>query len=194
MIAALYVQTGGAYFGLEGVDPWDIERDARLYAGPHPVVAHPPCNRWSQPLAQVNQTRYGHMVGDDGGTFKHALESVRRFGGVLEHPANTAAWKAFHLPRPERGRWVPDLFDKGWTTEVSQVAYGCPMRKRTWLYWCGPGEPPALDWSEPEHTHVCSHMAMAGGVTPGSAKPVLTQRAASATPPLFRALLLSLAR
>ena len=33
MIAALYVATGGCYFGLDGVDPWDEARDARLYAG-----------------------------------------------------------------------------------------------------------------------------------------------------------------
>lgn len=45
-VAALYVETGGCYFGLEDVDPWDIHRDARLYPGPWPVVAHPPCERW----------------------------------------------------------------------------------------------------------------------------------------------------
>lgn len=43
MIAALYVEDGGEYFGLEDVDPWPIGRDARNYAGPWPVVAHPPC-------------------------------------------------------------------------------------------------------------------------------------------------------
>lgn len=48
MIAALYVQTGGCYFGLPGVDPWDEARDARKYAGPYPVVAHPPCQRWGK--------------------------------------------------------------------------------------------------------------------------------------------------
>jgi len=85
MIAALYVETDGVYYGLEDVDPWDEARDARLYAGPWPVVAHPPCNRWSQ-LARVNQSRWGTPVGEDGGTFWAALEAVRRFGGVLEHP------------------------------------------------------------------------------------------------------------
>ena len=63
-VAALYVETGGAYFGLAGVDPWDQPRDARKYAGPWPVVAHPPCDRWCQ-MAPVNQARYGHKVGDD---------------------------------------------------------------------------------------------------------------------------------
>ncbi len=28
VIAALYVESGGAYFGLPGVDPWDATRDA----------------------------------------------------------------------------------------------------------------------------------------------------------------------
>jgi hypothetical protein len=48
VIAALYVERGGPYFGIEGVDPWDEARDARTYAGPHPVVAHPPCERWGR--------------------------------------------------------------------------------------------------------------------------------------------------
>lgn len=46
MIAALYVEKNGVYYGLPDVDPWDKERDARLYAGPWPVVAHPPCSTW----------------------------------------------------------------------------------------------------------------------------------------------------
>jgi hypothetical protein len=41
-VAALFVETNGAYYGLPGVDPWDESRDARLYDGPFPVVAHPP--------------------------------------------------------------------------------------------------------------------------------------------------------
>ena len=42
MIAALFVIKNGCYYGLENVDPWDIDRDAMKYDGPHPVVAHPP--------------------------------------------------------------------------------------------------------------------------------------------------------
>ena len=47
-IAALYVETDGAYYGLPDVEPWDEARDARQYAGPWPVVAHPPCQRWGR--------------------------------------------------------------------------------------------------------------------------------------------------
>jgi hypothetical protein len=32
-VAALFVAAGGCYFGLPDVDPWDVTRDARLYAG-----------------------------------------------------------------------------------------------------------------------------------------------------------------
>ncbi len=48
MVAALFVEKDGVYSGLPGVDPWDAERDARLYAGPHAVVCHPPCQRWGR--------------------------------------------------------------------------------------------------------------------------------------------------
>lgn len=47
-VAALFVETGGCYYGLPGVDPWDEARDARNYRGPHPVVCHSPCQRWSK--------------------------------------------------------------------------------------------------------------------------------------------------
>lgn len=48
MVAALYVEPKGCYVGVPGVDPWDETRDDRKYSGPHPVVAHPPCQRWGK--------------------------------------------------------------------------------------------------------------------------------------------------
>lgn len=146
MIAAIYVATGGVYFGLPDVDPWDISRDARLYTGPWPVVAHPPCQRWGRywhggPSAKVRQTK-----GDDSGCFASALASVRRWGGVLEHPEASAAWGAFELNTPPRsGGWIVADFFGGWTCCVEQGHYGHRARKATWLYAHGV-RLPSLRW------------------------------------------------
>lgn len=138
MIAALYVATGGCYFGLPDVDPWNKDRDARLYAGPHPVVAHPPCERWGRYWGGSPTTFPRLKKGDDGGCFRAALDAVRAWGGVLEHPEGSHAWRAFGLNLPPRaGGWVNADFTGGWTCCVEQGWYGHRARKATWLYYCG---------------------------------------------------------
>ena len=189
MIAALYVAKGGCYFGLPDVDPWDEARDARLYAGPWPVVAHPPCARWCQ-LAGLVEARYGLKKGDDGGTFAAALASVRAHGGVLEHPAFTLAWSAHGLPDPQAFGWSREMFGPGWVCEVSQTAYGHRARKLTWLYYVGDTPPVALDWSRPKHSARVSMCENHGR----SKVELMGHRECLATPPAFRDLLLSIAR
>lgn len=153
-IAALYVETNGAYYGLPGIDPWDEVRDARLYDGPHPVVAHPPCQRggklWAgQPLF-IKQTGIRKKKGDDGGCFEAALSAVRRFGGVLEHPWQSHAWPHFGLNTPPRaGGWITADFLGGWTCCVEQGRYGHYARKPTLLYAFGV-DLPELEWGHSE--------------------------------------------
>lgn len=150
MIAALFVQTGGSYYGLPGVDPWDEARDARKYAGPWPVIAHPPCQRWGklwagQPLF-IKRTGIRKVKGDDGGCFASALSSARQWGGVIEHPYGSHAWPHFGLNKPPRtGGWIMADFEGGWTCCVEQGRYGHYARKPTYLlaYGC---ELPELDW------------------------------------------------
>lgn len=153
MIAALYVQRDGQYYDLPDVDPWDEARDARSYAGPWPVVAHPPCQRWGkmwfgQPLT-VKRTGVRKIKGDDGGCFEHALWAVRTFGGVLEHPYGSHAWAHFGIAEPPRaGGWImADAY--GWTCCVEQGRYGHYARKPTLLYAvrC---KLPELNWGESE--------------------------------------------
>lgn len=156
MIAAIFVEKDGAYYGVPGVDPWDRERDARSYAGPFAVVAHPPCERWGSfwyggPMNSRKGIRF--KKGDDGGCFAAAVASVRKWGGVLEHPRGTGAWKAFGIARPpEGGGWVrADAV--GWTCNVYQGHYGHRALKPTWLYFVGEHplvKPPALKWGRPE--------------------------------------------
>lgn len=149
-VAALFVGTGGCYFDLPGVDPWDEARDARRYAGPHPVVAHPPCQRWGklwagQPL-HIKRTGERKVKGDDGGCFAAALAAVRRWGGVLEHPWGSHAWPHFGLNAPPRsGGWIVADFHGGWTCCVEQGRYGHYARKPTLLYAAGV-DLPGLEW------------------------------------------------
>jgi hypothetical protein len=187
VIAALYVETGGAYYGIPDVDPWDEQRDARLYPGPFPVVAHPPCASWSQ-LANVNKARWGSPIGADGGTFAAALASVRRWGGVLEHPAYSIAWERYGLPRPTRGGWTGTFDDPGMVTELDQAAYGHEARKRTWLYAVGV-DPVDMDWRRVKGTAV-----VGAGVNSGECVGRRMTGNTLTTPTLFRDVLLDLAR
>lgn len=195
MIAALYVQTGGCYFGLRGVKPFDVSDDARLYVGPWPVIAHSPCQKWGS-LAHVNFKRYGgerNRPGNDGGCFESALAAVRRWGGVLEHPAFSGAWAAFGLqrPHPRRLGWQQSGAGREWVCEVWQSAYGHRARKRTWLLWVGDGVPLELNWERPAGTHQVGYHDQRGK---DRNKPTLTKREANATPIAFRDALISLAK
>lgn len=200
MIAALFVETDGVYFGLSEVDPWDVRRDARLYTGPHAVIAHPPCERWGRYWSGGPSARVRRQRGDDGGCFTAALNAVRTFGGVLEHPEASHAWKTFGLVAPPRaGGWVNADFLGGWTCCVEQGHYGHRARKATWLYAFGV-ELPALKWGPAEgcirleqgfHSTEARRAARAAGLKPS---PRITEKERHATPIPFRDLLISIAR
>lgn len=192
-VAALYVDPKGPYPGLRRVECWDAGRDARRYYGPHPVVAHPPCQRWGN-LARVNYGRYGgahNRPGNDGGCFRKALEAVRQYGGVLEHPAGSHAWDVYQLYQPlERGwrccrKLVGTPFWE-WVCEVWQSAYEHPARKKTLILYVGKSEPFELRWAQREGTHQIGWF--------DRNKPVLGKRAAALTPLPFARELVRLAR
>lgn len=109
-VSVLYVDPRGVYPKLVA-DWWDEARDARNYRGPNPVVAHPPCGPWGA---------WKHLcTKQDPDAFVIALAKVNRYGGVLEHPANSRAF-AYYGVNP--------------VIELDQCDFGFPARKRTWLY------------------------------------------------------------
>ena len=204
MIAALYVETNGCYYGLPNVEPWDEARDARKYAGPWPVVAHPPCQRWGKMWAgsplHIARTGERKVKGDDGGCFAAALEDVRRYGGILEHPKGSHAWAHFGLNKPhQEGGWIKADDHGGWTCCVEQGRYGHYARKPTWLYAVG-CDLPELDWGIGEHripawaiekygekrARRIGELSFRGGGVDSSPR--------IGTPEAFRDLLLSIAR
>jgi hypothetical protein len=186
------------------VDPWDEARDARTYAGPHPVVAHPPCQRWGRFWHGSPRKPHQFKLGDDGGCFEAAFDAVRRWGGVIEHPAHSKAWDAFNLFKPETGGgWHTDTAaTPAWVCHVEQGHYGHISRKATWLYVCGVElkHLPELNWTRSaqqlpqwmldrygyERARRYGVVAMIGGKNKTAIR--------NATPVQFRDVLLSIAR
>ena len=123
-VSVLFVRKDSVYKQL-GVDFWDKERDARLYNGPNPVVAHPPCRAWGQ---------LSHFAKPEPGEKELALfaiDIIRKYGGVLEHPRASRLWPEY-LPLPGR----TDEYG-GYSISVDQFWWGHKARKRTLLYIVG---------------------------------------------------------
>ncbi len=199
-VAALFVADNGPYVGIEGVDPWTEERDARLYPGPHPVVAHPPCERYGRYWFGGPSVKERKRLADDHGCFGFALMAVRAFGGVLEHPAATHAWKLYELAAPPiYGGWVPAGDGVGMVCHIEQGNYGHPARKATWLYAVAETLP-ELKWGpaptgkrldEGWHSTEARKAARAAGVKPMKR---LSESERVHTPEAFRDALIGIAR
>ncbi len=206
-LAALYVDPTGSYAGLDGVELWDEDRDARTYPGPHPIVAHPPCQRWGRFWHGSPSRPHQYKLGDDGGCFAAALASLRRWGGVLEHPADSHAWDYHCIPRPPRaGGWIYAGRGYGsptmWTCCVYQGHYGHAAGKPTWLLAAGMplSALPSLRWGKTEqrlHPGVLARHGYARARRMGMTSAIGGKdktKIRNATPPEFRDLLLSIAR
>jgi hypothetical protein len=200
VIAALYIEPEGAYANLPGVDRWDEARDARLYRGPYPVVAHPPCQRWGRFWGGAPRKPHQYRLGEDQGCFAAALTAVRNYGGVLEHPKDSLAWAFFGLQKPPpTGGWVQADAYGGWTCCVDQGFYGHFSNKRTWLYavgtdlpsliW-GKGEQRIPEWMIERYGYAKARrigvMAMVGGKDKTKIR--------NSTPPAFRDMLIGIAQ
>jgi hypothetical protein len=135
VINALFVESGGPYFNLPGVDPWDITRNAFNCSNGMPAIAHPPCDRWGRYWSGGPSVKVRRKLGDDKGCFAFALWYVRTFGGVIEHPEASHAWAYFGLRKPPKsGGWIKADEFGGFTCCVEQGHYGHKARKATWLY------------------------------------------------------------
>lgn len=193
-VAALFIDPRGPYPKMAGVDAWDESRDAMTYAGPHAIVAHPPCGPWGQ---------LRHLYrGNEHRCAPHALDLVRRFGGVLEHPAHSKLWYE-SVMQEHHGRfgvWT-DRFG-GYCIAVDQVEFGHVARKPTWLYLVGvprsaleappfPGRKPT-HWVAGRHKPYPRAHGHKPGLTPAHIK-ICSAEQRRRTPPLFAAYLVRLA-
>ena len=112
-LAALWVRRDTPYREIEGVDCWDAVRNALLYGGPHPVIAHPPCGPWGKYRMASYESR-AHAI--------FAMACVHEFGGVVEQPLGSALFRDFGLR-------------SGWIERISQADFGHLADKQTLLYF-----------------------------------------------------------
>jgi hypothetical protein len=181
-VAALYIDPRGPYPSMPGVECWDETRDARLYGGPHPVVAHPPCGPWGT-LAHFCTSQLANLA-------PLAVAQVRTWGGVLEHPARSRLFDIAGMPMPE---CLPDAHG-GITVAVNQVDWGHACTKPTWLYVVGGGLSayPRRARGVPTHGIWYGSFERAGRAGPllkGASKEIRRR-----TPPAFAEFLVGIAR
>jgi hypothetical protein len=96
-IAALFCRHNSVYKSMSSVDVWDAKRDARLWPGGMPCIAHPPCAQWG------DFAHFSRDVPALKALAPLAIEFVRRWGGVLEHPKRSKLWPHMNLPKPGGG-------------------------------------------------------------------------------------------
>lgn len=127
-VAILCAARNSVYKTLEGCDVFDIDRDARTFAGGMPVVAHPPCRCYSafcrhqaKPTDRDAEMALGVWCADQ----------VRTYGGILEQPRFSHLWETCSIPRPGKS----DAF--GFCISLCQFWFGTPTYKFTWLYVVG---------------------------------------------------------
>ncbi|WP_369916516.1 hypothetical protein AB8810_11015 [Xanthomonas sp. NCPPB 3005] len=179
-VVVLFARADSVYKTLHGCDVYDAQRDARTFAGGMPVVAHPPCRMWARLRQFAKGTPEEKALGP------WAVERVRRWGGVLEHPAESTLFDHCRMPHPLE---FPDEFG-GYTIAVQQYHFGHRAEKDTWLYivGCCPSALPAIPHRPGRPTHC---------VRPTKSYPRLlsiTKAEREHTPPALAAWLVELAR
>lgn len=144
-VAVLFARADSIYKTMPECDVYDIERDARTWPGGCHVVAHPPCRAWGR-LRQFAKPR-----DDEQALGPWAVEQVRKWGGVLEHPAESTLYAHCGLPRPGQ---FPDGHG-GWSMAIDQFIFGHRAEKSTWLYLvgCEPDDLPYLPIRAGQPTH-----------------------------------------
>jgi hypothetical protein len=181
-VAVLFARADSIYKTFDECDVYDIERDARIWPGGLPVVAHPPCRSWGA-FAMFAKPRH-----DERALAPWAIDQVRTWGGVLEHPYASKLWPELGLPEPGQ----TDMFG-GWTLPIHQHWFGHRAEKKTRLYICGcaPYEIPDFPMVLGDATHVIGDVGRASN---GTKRPEVSKAEREHTPPELARWLVDLAK
>ena len=125
MISVLFAARNSIYKTISSLDVWDEDRNALNWPGGNPGIFHPPCRLFCAlkhlSTAPKSEKELSYW----------SVEQVRKWGGILEHPAHSTLWKDKRLPRPGSSD------SGGFTFGLDQFWFGHLARKRTWLYIAG---------------------------------------------------------
>jgi len=140
VVSVLFARVDSNYKKL-GMDVWDAERDAMKWPGGSSAIYHPPCRYWGRMRDFATKNATSEEVEAERNLARWAVDQVREWGGVIEHPAYSTLWADKNLPAPgERDKYG------GWTLPINQHSFGHRAEKKTWLYivGCEPKEIPDL--------------------------------------------------
>lgn len=115
-VAVLFTQKLSVYGQFwPSTDCWPQGRDATRYAGPWPIIAHPPCGPWGC---------FKWISREDKSLGIKAMELVHIYGGVVEQPRGSSLFA--------------DYGKGGWVEKVNQGDFGHEAIKPTCLYFYEP--------------------------------------------------------
>lgn len=141
-VVVLFVRADSLYKAMPGVECYDAQRNALTWGGGCSVVAHPPCRSWGV-LSHMANPRVGEK---DLGPW--AIEQVRKWGGVLEHPAGSRLFRHCGCAVPDG---LPDEWN-GISILIDQFDFGHVAHKDTILYIVGCAKLPPLPPTRMEGT------------------------------------------
>lgn len=183
-VAVLFARSDSVYKKFPACDVYDQARDALTYRGELPVIAHPPCRAWGG-LRHIAKPAPGERE-----LALFALDQVRRWGGVLEHPRRSLLWPECGLPL---GDQVDDF--GGFSLQVNQCWWGHRAEKPSLLYVCRvrPSDVPLVSVQLAAPRYIVGNPGRKLDGQRSMWKPEVSKREREATPIHFAAWLITLA-
>lgn len=111
-VAVLWCEPRSNYWELlQRCEVYTERKNARTYAGPFPVICHPPCGPWGKYKANCHHSKEDGIL---------AMQFVHQWGGIVEHPVGSSLFR-------EHGT-------TGRIEQVNQGDFGHKALKPTLLY------------------------------------------------------------
>lgn len=125
-IPVLFTSENTLYKYDSAFDCYGVDRNALTWSGSKPAIYHPPCRLFSKMKAFSSAGKCEKLFG------YWSIMSVRKFGGIVEHPKSSDLWKEMECD-------LTGNVDKygGFLISVNLNWFGFPAKKETLIYIVG---------------------------------------------------------